>query len=151
MITPMAFYRRKDWDESPPFFQRAQLRLGLTIVAPLIAGPMIGLIASLTPGMGMRAYTRLFAAWMVAGFITLFVIAIVRHRKLRSRWNAAHRRLCVHCAYNLRSLGEHGICPECGKPFHAQRDAISWSRAGYCAPPVEEAVRIDRDEPRLGG
>lgn len=144
MITPMAFYRRKNWDESPPFFQRVQLRVGLTIVAPLIAGPMIGLIASLTPGMGMRAYTWLFAAWMVAGFITLCVIAIVRHRTLRSRWNAAHGRLCVHCAYNLRSLGEHGICPECGKPFDIARDAEAWARAGFSPHRVAEFRRPPR-------
>jgi len=138
MITPMTLYPRKDWDHTPPFFQKAQFRLGLSIAVPMIALPMVGLIASRTPGMGMRSYTVLFAAWMIAGFATLMGTAIIRHQALRRSFRAAGGRLCTHCGYDLRTLGEAGLCPECGQAFDARRDAEAWKRAGFV---VSKAAR----------
>jgi hypothetical protein len=50
---------------------------------------------------------------------------------LRGRAKRAQGELCIHCRYVLTDLQSPGTCPECGKPFPADRHASVWRSAGF--------------------
>ncbi len=122
----------RDWSywAGPPVWSRstrvslalALLCVVLAIAIALLRGPM---------GWSKRGPARYVT--MGLGFVPALVIfPYVHHsrRHIRRAWHASRGRLCTHCAYDLSALETAGICPECGKAYDVESDAILWKIAG---------------------
>lgn len=113
----------------PPFVKRsfvifmAIIAFGslLSIGVPLLLRPggsvptWLYVVAVALPGAGMG----LAGAW--------FGLAAQRHVKQAV---AKQYRVCWHCNYHLRGLGDNGTCPECGKKFVLEELRELWKGAG---------------------
>lgn len=82
-------------------------------------------------GMGRHPWTGVFIPLSVNAPIVVPMVVISRAiRRLKRAYAASEGCLCTICEHNLRGLGEHGACPECGQPFDLERDRKAWKQAG---------------------
>ncbi|MFT3684306.1 MAG: hypothetical protein QM783_05160 [Phycisphaerales bacterium] len=74
------------------------------------------------------------SAWnVVVIFVPLYAVIVftaVRTRRIRRTYRESGGRLCTRCVQPLNGLGEIGLCPECGEPFHIEHDRVRWRHAG---------------------
>lgn len=49
---------------------------------------------------------------------------------------------CIHCAYDLRGIGSHGVCPECGKPISDSIRIVGGNLAAWEAQRTAVAARF---------
>ncbi|MCE7975242.1 MAG: hypothetical protein DYG92_13110 [Leptolyngbya sp. PLA1] len=49
---------------------------------------------------------------------------------------------CIHCSYDLRGIGSHGVCPECGKPISDSTRIVGGSLAAWEARRTAIAARF---------
>lgn len=78
--------------------------------------------------------------WII-GLLVCWGVSTALARGRQRAFERAGGRLCTHCRYDLRGLGDTGLCPECGKPFDIARDAEAWARAGFSVKPLTSASR----------
>jgi hypothetical protein len=75
------------------------------------------------------------------GLLVCWGISTALERGRQRAFERAGGRLCTNCRYDLRGLGETGVCPECGKSFDIARDAEAWARAGFRGKPLTSPCR----------
>lgn len=80
----------------------------------MTAGP-----SSSAPILGRFAEVRIAAEWPL--LLALALVSLCMARAVKARRNAADRRLCPHCGYDLRASFDR--CPECGEPIEIKREA----------------------------
>ncbi len=123
---------RRDWSMSigPPAWSRASNRaLSLAILCVVAAIAIAFLRDPL--GWSKRGPTRYVT--MALGFAPALVIFPYFHfsrRHIRRAWRDSRGRLCTHCAYDLSALENAGLCPECGRAYDIESDAILWKVVG---------------------
>ena len=127
----MAVGDQFNWWECPPVIRRQVRNAVLLSIILGLAAPALVLLR--TPlGIPFEPWGRYGP--LALGLVSLAVIwplFIINRRRLRRQFHEACGRLCTHCGYNLKSLGERGTCPECGELFDAHADAAMWKTAGY--------------------
>ncbi len=60
----------------------------------------------------------------------VFPLQFQSRRHIRRAWRDSGGRLCTHCAYDLSALEPEGLCPECGRAYDVESDAILWKVVG---------------------
>ncbi len=124
----------RDWAKAPPYVRWIGWRcLTVAIIFALAALAM----AILKRPLGMRGVE--WYRWSIVGMgfapiVTVIPVGQWLLNRTRRKFEVAHGRLCTHCGYNLHSLGDAGLCPECGKDFDIARDAEAWRRIGFTPP-----------------
>ncbi len=96
------------------------LKAWLWFLLPVLALP-VG-VYSVTKGSHALLFVTLLFALAFIGQAVHFV----RMQRLRRSLRAASGRLCLNCAFDLRGLGEAGLCPECGNTFDIPADQAHW-------------------------
>jgi hypothetical protein len=128
----------RQWSTSigPPVWSRPAIRaFSLATLCVVLA---IG-IAFLRGPLGWNKRGPARYATMALGFAPALVIFPYFHfsrRHIRRAWRDSGGRLCTHCAYDLSALEPEGICPECGRAYDIESDAMLW-----------EVVGLTRDKP----
>lgn len=127
----MALGNQLNWWESPPLL-RARIR-NFVIVA-IICGFAAPAFVMLRDPLGIPREP--WGRWgpMAFGLTPILVcwpMYVLGRRRINRQFKEAGGRLCTHCGYDLRSLGDSGACPECGHAFQADRDAEKWSNSGF--------------------
>lgn len=113
----------------PPVWSRWTIRaLALAVLCVIAAIVLVLLRIELGwPKRGPSRYA--IFALCLAPFL-IHPIVNFHHRHIRRAWHASRGRLCTHCAYDLSTIEPAGICPECGKAYDVESDAILWKIAG---------------------
>lgn len=89
---------------------------------------------------------------LVLGLAPIVIIAPLwwwRTRWVRRAVRESGWRLCPYCAYNLSTLGDAGVCPECGNAFDIESDARFWEDIGVKRP-AEHPSERDGGTPHEG-
>ncbi len=58
-------------------------------------------------------------------------------KRLRRRLAVSGGKLCVRCTFDLRGIGNHGVCPECGLSFDVEQTVQAWVASGLHIPDVD--------------
>ena len=78
-------------------------------------------------------HPALNAAVMFVPLYTVIAFTAVRTHRIRRAFRESDGRLCTRCTQSLQGLGDVGLCPECGEPFHIELDRERWKHAGLDA------------------
>jgi hypothetical protein len=117
------------WNAMPRVLRRIVRNYMVASVLSVVLA--IGFVGVRGP-LGVRAPWRK-AVPMVLGFLPLCVflpVSWLMARRVRKDYIESKGRLCTVCAYNVESMGETGLCPECGERFDAAADAETWGTVG---------------------
>lgn len=108
----------------------------LTFGALFLAIPVIGALGFFVvrPLLGPRNFAQAAPFIMSAMFLlTMYAFLSLVNRMLplsprRDFEHALERdfRVCIHCRYDLASLPDDGICPECGREYSLTQNRRSW-------------------------
>jgi hypothetical protein len=60
-----------------------------------------------------------------AATLVMWMIARTRGKRIVL---ASQKRICPGCLYDLRTLEESGLCPECGRPYTPSSLKDAWER-----------------------
>jgi len=137
------------WAGPPVWSRSTKISLALAILCVVTALAVAFLRGPL--GWNKRGPARYVT--MGLGFVPALVIfPYVHHsrRHIRRAWHVSRGRLCTHCAYDLSTLEPAGICPECGRAYDVESDALLWKLAGLtrdALPPPAASPSATRPEP----
>ena len=121
---PRTEARRLNIDQSVPRPVRGPMRwaVGFALIAMFVPIGFIGLDAF---ALKDRVPHVLFPAIVWAAVACVLVAYLLAKRALR-RAAAADHLLCPDCTYDLRTLGEMGTCPECGRAYEHAAVRAQW-------------------------
>jgi len=110
-------------------------RLGWWYVGPLLVIPASMLVFVWPGGTRMLVAGGLWAALLMPAAIstpTFIAMAMVLRglNRIKRAVQATEGHSCLGCMYDLRGLGDTGICPECGHLFCIDQDRKTWTAAG---------------------
>lgn len=120
----------------PPALRRPELWVAAVFVctsltalaAPFLVWSIAPWISPLwaLPGIPLAIVTTTFGAiWFTRR----------RTRRVKLAVQAAAGRACLACVYDLRGMGDTGLCPECGRRFDGASDHAAWKAAGMMETP----------------
>ncbi len=125
--------------DTPPVIAGA-VRLFVSGALACVLGAIAWLVLrklQIVPRSGVSRFVPL--AMGLAPIVVLLPFWHWRVRRLRRALFASRFRLCTRCGYDVSTLGETGICPECGGAYDAEADVALWERQG--APYTEPRPR----------
>lgn len=130
--------RAPDWSlwAGPPVWSRWTIR-ALALAVLCVIAALVLLVLRITFGWGKRGPAS-YAIYLLA--LVPFIIHPITnfsHRHIRRAWRDSKGRLCTHCAYDLSANEPEGLCPECGRAYDIESDAILWKNAGLTREPPQ--------------
>lgn len=101
------------------------------------AGCFLGLLALMLPRLlGVPDHPNYPIAAILLG-LSGCAWGGLQELRLAHRVDQSGDRLCLHCRYDLRDLGDTGECPECGAEFSLPELSEAWNRL---VPPWRRAL-----------
>lgn len=128
----------RDWSlwAGPPVWSRWTIR-ALALAVLCVIAAIVMLVLRATIGWGRFGPVRHIPLALALAPFILHPISNYHHRHIRRAWRDSKGRLCTHCAYDLSALEPAGICPECGRAYDIESDAILWKNAGLTRDALE--------------
>lgn len=123
--------------QGPPAWSR-WARYWLYLSLPCFAAAIALLFARIELGWVRGSWVGVVVLTLF--FVPVFVISPIMQlprRHIRRAWRDSGGRLCTHCAYDLSALEPEGLCPECGRAFDVESDAMLWKNAGLTRDPPQ--------------
>lgn len=94
--------------------------------------PLVGLTAAAIAINALPFGRTTSMAIGVAAMAIPLVLAQRRRTAVIGRVRATGGCCCTRCGYGLASLGDEGVCPECGEPFTLDATREAWNAAFPC-------------------
>jgi rubrerythrin len=79
-----------------------------------------------SPPRGSRTVAKCVAAGCYIAIPSVLTVLVLYVRRVRRTATAAAGAMCWQCLYDLRALGDRGVCPECSGPFNRRVLARRW-------------------------